>query len=354
MPGRRVEVVREVMCNIPKGGGGWSLVGEYPGSTNVKNNAMAANIAQEDQAIKKQKLDGGRSRRILNVNTRVLLHKSKPDPGCGTNVFASHKEQAAYISTAEMIKKFQSSTRDIELSQNKAASHESRTSMMQMRPRLKLTRPKEPEFQTAARVRAVRIKSSAELEEEMLAKIPKFRGRALNKKILEAPTLPSLPRSSPKPPEFKNHNLQCRLTEPRPPQLETSLRARPLKIKSFQELEIEELEKLPKFKARPLNKKILESKGDLGLFCNKKAQITTPQEFHFATDERLGPPLADRGFEKERQFSVQLLQKQLEEEKARIPEANPYPYTTDYPTMPPKPEPKQCTRPEGLFKGWRV
>ncbi|XP_020256726.1 protein TPX2-like [Asparagus officinalis] len=147
----------------------------YPGSTNVKNNAMAANIAQEDQAIKKQKLDGGRSRRILNVNTRVLLHKSKPDPGCGTNVFASHKEQAAYISTAEMIKKFQSSTRDIELSQNKAASHESRTSMMQMRPRLKLTRPKEPEFQTAARVRAVRIKSSAELEEEMLAKIPKFR-----------------------------------------------------------------------------------------------------------------------------------------------------------------------------------
>lgn len=36
---------------------------------------------------------------------------------------------------------------------------------------------------------------------------------------------------------------------------------------------------------------ILESKGDLGLFCNPIPQITTPQEFHFATDERLGPPL---------------------------------------------------------------
>ncbi|ONM23912.1 Protein TPX2 [Zea mays] len=38
----------------------------------------------------------------------------------------------------------------------------------------------------------------------------------------------------------------------------------------------------------------------------------------------------------------------MEEEKARVHKANPYPYTTDYPTMPPKPEPKPCTRPEGF------
>jgi targeting protein for Xklp2 len=53
----------------------------------------------------------------------------------------------------------------------------------QGRPKLVLTRPKEPELQTSQRVRAVRVKSSAELEEEMLAKIPKFRARPFNKKV---------------------------------------------------------------------------------------------------------------------------------------------------------------------------
>ena len=48
---------------------------------------------------------------------------------------------------------------------------------------LTLTRPKEPELETAHRVRAIRIKSSAELEEEMLSKIPKFKARPINKKV---------------------------------------------------------------------------------------------------------------------------------------------------------------------------
>ena len=73
---------------------------------------MASEIAQENQAIKRQKLDGGRSRQvpvsfkceehsfrfwslmvhynqILNVKTRVLPHKSKPDSAGGTDIFAS-------------------------------------------------------------------------------------------------------------------------------------------------------------------------------------------------------------------------------------------------------------------------
>lgn len=84
------------------------------------------------------------------------------------------------------------------------------------------------------------------------------------------------------------------------------------------ELEQEELEKAPKFKARPLNKKvdysspsgacirilnlstpitfsfhrtqIFESKGELGVFCNTKKHATVPQEFHFATNERIPLP----------------------------------------------------------------
>jgi targeting protein for Xklp2 len=57
----------------------------------------------------------------------------------------------------------------------------------QRRPKLMLTRPKEPEFQTTHRVRAVRMKSSSELEEEMLAKIPKFRAWPFNKKVGKFP-----------------------------------------------------------------------------------------------------------------------------------------------------------------------
>lgn len=56
---------------------------------------------------------------------------------------------------------------------------------MQRKPnKLTLTAPKEPEFETAQRVRPTTVKSSAELEEEMMAKIPKFKARPLNKKVI--------------------------------------------------------------------------------------------------------------------------------------------------------------------------
>jgi hypothetical protein len=39
----------------------------------VKNVAGTANLAQENQAIKKQKLDGGRSRQVIGYYCHVLL-----------------------------------------------------------------------------------------------------------------------------------------------------------------------------------------------------------------------------------------------------------------------------------------
>lgn len=380
------------------------------GSTAAKS-AMAAEIALQNQAVKRQKLDGGKARQIINVKGRALPHKSKLGPAGDTDLFTyagrNYPGVAPYVSTAEMVKNFQTRTREIDLSRNGSLFHNDTASVIQKRHKLKLTRPIEPDLETAHRVRAVVVKSSAELEEEMLAKIPKFKARPLNKKILQGPSLAALPRSTPLPPEFHEFHLKTmerasqhaetssvcssqpsqskphKLTEPRPPHLETALRARPPMIKSSEELELEELEKIPKFKARPLNKKILESKGDLGLFCGHKPQVTTPQEFHFATNERLGPPATvtelfdklslhsephheqhgvpritiptpfhlhtdERGAQKEKQFVELILQKQLEEERARVPKANPYPYTTDYPVMPPKPEPKPSTRPEAF------
>ncbi|KAI4383317.1 hypothetical protein MLD38_009169 [Melastoma candidum] len=382
---------------------------------NNKDASSTLNLAQESQAIKRQKLDGGKSRPILNVKPEVLPHKLKLGLSSNKsglcNSAASNKTRkedrkmyireppAPFISAAEMIKKFQSSTRELSLPF---------CSVPHGKPKLTLTRPKEPEFETAQRIRLVKVKSTAEIEEEMMAKIPKFKARPLNKKILDAPTLPAPQRSAPKLPEFQEFHLKTmeransnaesasiapsemtrpqthewkpHLTEPRAPTLLTSLRARSFTVKTSVKVEQEELEKAHKFKARPLNKKIFESKGNLGMFCNAKKLVTIPQEFHFATDERFPPPAVicdifdklslksepqkanphpkktpaipfhlhteERGAEKERKFRTELTQKQLEEERARIPKASPYPYTTDFPVVPPKPEPKHYTKPE--------
>ncbi|KAL6553981.1 hypothetical protein OROMI_019654 [Orobanche minor] len=394
---------------------------------NAKNIAGTPNLAHENPAVKRQKLEGGKTRQILTINKPSNLpHKTRTGIVNNNSSFCSStakiktnkedrkmyvREQAPqpFVSMAEMMRKFQSGTRDTSLSRGSSISHSDAAGTVKPKAKLTLTRPKTPEFETSQRVRSVKIKSSAELEEEIMAKIPKFKARPVNKKIFEAPTLPPLPRSTPQPPEFKEFHLETmsranlnaesssvasteytavqshqwkphHLTAPRSPLLQTSLRARPPKIKSSKEIEKEELENVPPFKARPLNRKIFESKGEMGMFCNMKKQVTIPDEFHFAIDKRIPPrtpvvdlfdklsinsephtdkPLArnttpnpfhlhteERGAQKEKRIADELLQKQLEEERARVPKAHPYPYTTDYPVIPPKPEPKPCTKPE--------
>ncbi|KAJ9177087.1 hypothetical protein P3X46_012339, partial [Hevea brasiliensis] len=184
--------------------------------------------------------------------------------------------------------------------------------MMKKKSQLTLTIPKELELETSQCVCSVNVKSTAEFEEEIMAKIPKFKARPLNKKILEAPTLPALLRSNPQPPELQiettvratqNAELASvastevsyrkpHLTEPKTSLLHITLRARPPMVKSSLELKKEELEKIPKFKARPLNMKIFESKGEMGIFCNVRKQVTIPQEFHIAINERIQPSVA--------------------------------------------------------------
>ncbi|RWR89313.1 protein TPX2 isoform X1 [Cinnamomum micranthum f. kanehirae] len=59
------------------------------------------------------------------------------------------------------------------------------------------------------------------------------------------------------------------------------------------DLRLEENETIPKFKARPLNKKILLSKGDIGVFRTSKRETTVPREFTFMTEKRFrqNPPV---------------------------------------------------------------
>lgn len=393
-----------------------------------EKNRMEKSSIQDVQAEKKQKLEGGRLRQITSSKdqkqpprNRASLTVPHAFQFCtekriasnrGTecsSVFKVGKPVSPFVSMAEKVRRFQMKTPD--RFHVRPLSHDEFLSLPQEKPKLKLTRPKEPELETSQRVRPARVKSTAELEAELLAKMPKFKARPLNKKILEAPTVLALQRTTPSAPEFHEFHLRTMqrasqrpattstadypkfeelrqrrksapgggLTGPREPRLETAARARPPKVKSFEEREQDELAKIPKFKARPLDKKIFLSRGDLGIFRNNKPQVTTPMEFHFATDERIHnqpqipldlfsklslnsqqenqPPqqtklepfrlvTEERGQQKEQRLFMEIKENELREQEARIPKANPLPYTTDYPAVPQKPDPKERTKPK--------
>ncbi|KAG5551946.1 hypothetical protein RHGRI_010145 [Rhododendron griersonianum] len=331
---------------------------------------------------------------ILSIKTQNLPHKTRPglissSSNLGSSTAKTRKNDrkvyvrepaAPFISMAEMIQKFESNTRERYLPcKSSSLRHDGTASKSHRKPKLTLTRPKEPELETSQRVRSVRIKSFAELEEETKAKIPKLRPIS-NKKNLEAPTLPVPPRITPHPPKFqelhlgtmeranqnaeiatvastesapRHHQWIPHLTAPKSPLLQTCLRARPPRIKSSVEMGKEELGEVPKFKAKPLNRKVLESKGDLGIFFRTKREVTVPKEFRFATDDRISPPVTvsdlfekERALEKEKKFVSETREKELAEERARVGKAKPSPCTTDYPMIPPKPRPEDCTNPE--------
>lgn len=188
---------------------------EFPVSSKIQ--------AQSHYANKRQKIEGGQSRQVKNnyitisqvSNSRnIPLVKAVPTltvpqefhfhteerfqthRGAYCQAFAQGKSPVSpYVPFAEKMLKFQSNATERFCSQPEKQP-------------LKLTRPKEPDLVTSQRARPTRIKSSAELEEEMIANMPKFKARPLNKKILEAPTLAALPRRTPQLPEFQEFNLK--------------------------------------------------------------------------------------------------------------------------------------------------
>ncbi|PHT97104.1 hypothetical protein BC332_33970 [Capsicum chinense] len=155
------------------------------------------NLAQENQAIKRQKLEGGKSKPNLPYKAKVGVASSSSTLFALTaEVHKQNRKMYAqepvppFVSIAEMMKKFQSSTREMSLPpMSNSTSQDDPAGKIQRKHKLILTKPKEPEFVTAQRVRPTRVKSSAELEEEMMAKIPKFKARPLNKKAGERPSM---------------------------------------------------------------------------------------------------------------------------------------------------------------------
>ncbi|KAL2348104.1 hypothetical protein Fmac_002104 [Flemingia macrophylla] len=226
----------------------------------------------ECQAAKRQKLEGGVSQKVGDVKQQInFVHKTPKK-----------------VATAD---------------QNSGHS------------KLKITIPREPDLETAHRAQRIRLKNAAQAEVVTVA-VPRFKARPLNRKILNAPSIPLPKRSIPRLPEFQEFHLK---TQERAMQHISATSSSSLHCNdsnkdldkrtavSAQENRIRDLRwpsamGAPKhdgldfaesFKARPLNKKILFSKGDIGVFRNRKQETTVPMEFNFHSEKRVerNPPI---------------------------------------------------------------
>ncbi|KAJ1416062.1 TPX2 central domain [Sesbania bispinosa] len=181
--------------------------------------------------------------------------------------------------------------------------------------KLRITIPREPDLETAHRAQRIRPKNAAEAEVVTVA-APRFKARPLNRKILNAPSLPLPKRSTPRLPEFQEFHLKTweRATQHASATSSSTLqcddsdkdldkhttvsapenRSRDLRRPSAMGAPKHDgLDFAHNFKARPLNKKILSSKGDIGVFRNTKQETTVPTEFNFHTEKRVqhNPPI---------------------------------------------------------------
>ncbi|MCO5568334.1 hypothetical protein L7F22_022033 [Adiantum nelumboides] len=299
-----------------EGGRSCQLLKENVLNTKMAQAAPTLTISQqfrmnaEKQACKRQKLEGGRFGQVMhtktpraapsltvphefNFHTEKRAHIHKETGHCSLESQAQ-SSSLPYIPIAEMVQRFQMNLLGEFMSQDKIALSRKRC--------LRLTHPKEPMLGTSMRARPPSVKSFAEQEEEILASMLK---PSSTFQILEGPTLPPPARSTPHLPEFQEFNLKTMeralMHQHALPPMETlgciENRERlcisreeldierPLRFKSTRELE-QDLARLPKFKARPLDKRIFSSRGDVGVYTVPKRQATIPKEFQFATDLR--------------------------------------------------------------------
>ncbi|RDX77504.1 Protein TPX2, partial [Mucuna pruriens] len=236
---------------------------------NEQNLSISSGV--ESQAAKRQKLEGGLLCKVSDV-----------------------KQQTNFFHKAPM--------RAVTVEQNSACS------------KLRLTIPREPDLRTAHRAQRIRPKNVGEAEHVTVA-APRFKARPLNRKILEAPSLLPPKRSSPRLPEFQEFHLK---TLERAMQhtyaTSSSLHCNDSDKGWDKHSAVSALENRIKdlrrptgtgtptndglgfthiFKVRPLNKKILPSKGDGGVFHNSKQETTVPVEFDLQDEKEVqhDPPI---------------------------------------------------------------
>ncbi|KAL2516802.1 Cell cycle regulated microtubule associated protein [Abeliophyllum distichum] len=181
--------------------------------------------------------------------------------------------------------------------------------------KLRLTIPREPDLETANRAQRIRPKTSKE-PESVTSTVRRFKALPLNRKILEAPSLLLPKRSTPHLPEFQEFHLKTseramqhtsadsKSTVHHSDKLQALQKSStsstikcgnrdPRRLNVSSASRQEGFEPSYCFKALPLNKKILSSRGDIGVSLNSKKETTVPMEFNFQTEKRFhhNPPI---------------------------------------------------------------
>ncbi|KAK8476130.1 hypothetical protein V6N11_061715 [Hibiscus sabdariffa] len=150
----------------------------------------------------------------------------------------------------------------------------------------KVTIPREPELQTARRAQRQRSKDKAESDDKAKSNVHLFKALPLNKKILEAPSMPLPKKSMPQPPEFQVFHLR---TSERAKQhaynnamrvsmyVSTSRNENTglISFKSINSLKDEKYDAVNKSKACAPNKKVTSSKGANGVLKNMNQTTAT-------------------------------------------------------------------------------
>ncbi|XP_031496628.1 protein TPX2-like [Nymphaea colorata] len=285
------------------------IVGRPTLSAIAKNKKDAEKASfSECHASKRQKLEGGQLRKQMqqlhDMKERMpLLHKA-PKQVQGQSSASCMGMHAAGLS-------------------NRCSSlvKDRHIDGIREQTKLRLTVPREPELKTAQRARRIRANMASNLDECELTKASLSKAQPLNRKVLEAPSLPLPQRSARRMPVFHEFHLktseralQHSLAVPstvscgnpgnvrnvptaagrsdpadtKPPHLD--------KIVSYPRSRVTDStkpginDKGHIFKARPLDRKIFSSKGDIGIYRNFKRETTKPVGFNFPTDKRFPQP----------------------------------------------------------------
>ncbi|XP_048501057.1 protein TPX2 isoform X2 [Beta vulgaris subsp. vulgaris] len=269
------------------------------GSRLQKNEGNSGVCGIENQASKRQKLDGGLLHRIVDMKQPVNLTHKLP------------RKDAALQG-------------------------------MNPQTKLRITIPREPDLATAHRAERTRSTSTKNMDNST-ANTCRFKAQRLNRKTLEAPVLPFSRRTTQHLPDLKaphlkttgrekQHNSAAASTSvcqaDKASHLKTTGREkqhnstaastsvcqankglnkviadRTLETgnrdgKGSGSLDASNLAVVHTFKARPLDRKILTSRGDIGVFRNNKRDVTVPKEFEFQTAKRTQQNLPTELFSK--------------------------------------------------------
>ncbi|KAL0324387.1 UNVERIFIED_CONTAM: protein TPX2 [Sesamum calycinum] len=248
--------------------------------------SSASTSVIENQAAKRQKLEGGLLRKPHSGSLKCSLMRITEDYNSKQVAGTVQLQQTNFVHKVPQREGFLDGS---------------------SRAKPRITIPRDPDLETAQRAQRTRTKSSK--EETVTSTVRRFKALPLNRKILEAPSL--LPkRSTPRLPDFQEFHLKtseramqhssavlkstflCNLSDKELPKCTTNLTidhgnrepGRPSLMNNASRPD--GCQSSHSFKALPLNKKILTSKGDLGIFRNNKKETTVPMEFNFQTDKR--------------------------------------------------------------------